>query len=475
MNAPSAAPSWLRRSALIALAGLLPLSAAPALNAAEPVTWKAGVAAVDITPVGPVWLAGFPKRTAPSTGVAIPIFAKALALEDSAGTRVVIVTLDLVGIPRTLRDAVERQAGTRFGLHPESLLLNASHTHSAPALTREEVSTPNAYFGTPISSAMADKAEAYQGVVAGKIVQVIGEALAHLRPAALDYAHARAGFAMNRRLPSGTVVLHEANPDGPVDHDVPVLRIASPDGQVFALLFGYACHNTSVTTVCPLLTGDYAGYAQKNLQEDYPGAVALFVQGAAGDQNPYPRGPLEYAVRYGRSLADAVEAALQVKVRHPVNGPLQSALGYAPIHYAETTRAELVQRTQHGDRQEKARAAAWLRQLDSTGKLPESYACPVQVVRFGTDMLLVALGGEPTVEYSLRLKRELGGGPAAVWFAGYSNDVFGYLGSREVLIGGGYEGYETNANSSVHPGPYALDTEERVVGKVYDLIRELNH
>ena len=97
---------------------------------------------------------------------------------------------------------------------------------------------------------------------------------------------------------------------------------------MFAILFfGYACHNTSVTSVCPFLTGDYAGYAQKDLQEDYPGSIALFVQGAAGDQNPYPRGPLEYAIRYGRSLADAVEAALNVTLHHPVRSPLQSALG----------------------------------------------------------------------------------------------------------------------------------------------------
>ena len=437
--------------------------------------WKAGAAAVDITPTGPVWLAGFANRKGPSEGVAIPIFTKALALEDSAGARLVIVTLDLVGIPRQLRSDVEKEVGEKFGLRPECLLLNASHTHSAPAFSREQVEEPLAYGGKPPPPGLAEKAEAYRGTLAVKIVQVVGEALSHLGPVMLDYAHARAGFAMNRRLPLGNVILHEANPDGPVDHDVPVLRVSSPDGKVFAILFGYACHNTSATGVSPLLTGDYAGYAQKDLQEDYPGAIALFVQGAAGDQNPYPRGPLDYAIRYGRSLADAVEAALQVKVRHPVRGPLQSALGYAQLDYAETSKAALEQRTRSGDDREKARAAAWLKVLEAKGKLPQSYPCPVQVVRFGTDLIFIGVGGEPTVEYSLRLKRELAGGSAAVWFAGYTNDVFGYLGSRQILIEGGYEGYETNANSSVHPGPYALDTEDRVIGKAYDLLRDLNH
>ena len=71
-----------------------------------------------------------------------------------------------------------------------------------------------------------------------------------------------------------------------------------------------------------------------------------------------------------------------------------------------------------------------MKQLDAE-TLQDSYPCPVQVVQFGADLTLVAIGGEATVEYSLRLKRELKSGPAAVWVAGYSNDGFGYLGSKQ--------------------------------------------
>jgi len=457
------------------LLALLVAGVAPAPAQLAPLSWKAGAAAVNITPDGPVWLAGFAKRTGPSQGVGLPVFVKALAIEDAAGSRMVIVTMDLVGVPRQVRANVEREAAARYGLPPGSLMLNASHTHSAPALSRAEVEEPFRAFGTPTPPGFADKAEAYRKTVEDRIVQVIGAALANVQPATLEYTHARAGFAMNRRLHVGTAVLHEANPDGPVDPDVPVLRVASADGRLISILFGYACHNTSVTSVCPLLNGDYAGFAQKELEDAHPGAVALFVQGAAGDQNPYPRGPIEYAVRYGRSLADAVEAALGVTVLRPVQGPLRSALGYAQIEYADCGKADLERRSRNGGAADRLRAAAWLKQLQGGGELPKSYPCPVQVVRFGPDLILVALGGEPTVEYSLRLKRELGSGTAAVWFAGYSNDVFGYLGSRQVLLEGGYEGYDTNAGSDVHPGPYALNTEDRVVGKVFDLIRDLNH
>ena len=75
-----------------------------------------------------------------------------------------------------------------------------------------------------------------------------------------------------------------------------------------------------------------------------------------------------------------------------------------------------------------------------------------------------------TVDYSLRLKRELQG-EGAVWIAGYSNNVFGYLGSRRVIEEGGYEGGGANTRILNHPGNLARDTEDRVVAKVHELVR----
>ena len=67
----------------------------------------------------------------------------------------------------------------------------------------------------------------------------------------------------------------------------------------------------------------------------------------------------------------------------------------------------------------------------------------------------------------------MAGGQEAVWVAGYSNDSFGYLGSRQVILGGGYEGRSSMLGR--HPGPWAVSTEDRVIGLAYDLIQSLNH
>src|SRR3954468_23072913 len=106
-------------------------------RAADPETalpWKVGVATVEITPKENLWMAGYAARTKPAEGKASELRAKAAAFEDAAGTRLLLVTLDLIGVPRALRESLEKTAQEKFKLPPESLLLNASHTHCGPEL-----------------------------------------------------------------------------------------------------------------------------------------------------------------------------------------------------------------------------------------------------------------------------------------------------------------------------------------------------
>ena len=83
---------------------------------------------------------------------------------------------------------------------------------------------------------------------------------------------------------------------------------------------------------------------------------------------------------------------------------------------------------------------------------------------------MVALAGEVVVDYSLRLKAELAG--RALWVAGYSNDVFGYMPSLRVLREGGYEGVGAMRYTEL-PGPFAASVEKRVIDKVYELVNKV--
>jgi neutral ceramidase len=428
-----------------------------------PPAWRAGVATTIITPKENMWMGGYAARDHPSTGVAQDLQAKALALEDGQKGRFVFITVDAIGLPRSLRQNVQRRLGAAYQLRPDDFVITASHTHSGPEFRAGRVPEED-----PKGEAAS---RAYLQRLEDALATVAGQALDSLAPARLAYAHARAGFAMNRRLPNGEgEFVNAPNPDGPVDHDVPVLRVDAPDGRLRAILFGYACHNTTLTQVSYVFCGDYAGFAQQNLQEDHPGVIALFMTGAGGDQNPYPRNTLHWARIHGRTLATAIEAALVTKAK-PLTGPLRSSYTEIPLRYSPApSRAEFEQRLRSKEKQEAAHARRMLDRLDREGRLPTEYPYPVQIVHFGTDLKLVALGGEAVVDYSLRLKRELDGS-AAVWMSAYSNDVMGYIPTERVLREGGYEGVLAMRIGSLHPAPWAPGLEDQIVKHVLDLDR----
>jgi hypothetical protein len=427
---------------------------------AEASGWKAAAAKASVTPAESMWMAGYASRNKPSEGVAQELYAKCVVLEDARQQRLAIVTLDLIGVPRSLRLKLETQVREKFNLPPQSLLLNASHTHCGPELrvARAEASG--------LESDRVVQAQQYTQRLEQTIVQLIGDCLSRLEPVELGYSHARCGVSMNRRLPTDTEPINSPYPDGPVDQSVPVLRIQAADGQLKAILFGYACHNTTLAFY--QFCGDYAGYAQEYLEAARPGCVAAFVMGCGGDQNPYPRGQLEQAQQHGRALANAVEAALLPKPR-PITGTLSPALDTVTLHFAEPgSKEQLEANTKSSNKYVAGHAQRLLKQLETDGKINTEYSYWVQVVRLGNEVTLVALSGEVVVDYSLRLKRELS--DTTVWMAGYSNDVFGYVPSRRVLQEGGYEGRGAMMYTSL-PGPFAEDVEERIIGKVHELYR----
>ena len=106
--------------------------------------------------------------------------------------------------------------------------------------------------------------------------------------------------------------------------------------------------------------------------------------------------------------------------------------------------------------------------LDSGKALPVHYSYPIQAWRFGSSLKFIALGGEVVSDYCLRLKQQYGFDDT--WVTGYSNDVFGYVGSRRVIQEGGYEGGDANTN---FPGPFSTAAEEIIIEKTGELMRQL--
>lgn len=437
------------------VAGATAQGNAPANNA----TWKAGAAKVVITPKENMWMSGYGGRDKPSEGKVSDLWAKALVIEDSRGERVVLVTMDLVGIDRETSLAVRAEIARNHQLKLPQIVLNCSHTHCGPVVGRNLSAM---YF---LDAAQQKLVDDYTERLKLDLVAVADEAIKNLSPASLSWANGRATFAVNRRNNKEAEVpmIRSTGGElkGPVDHDVPVLKVAGADGKLKAVAFGYACHATVLSFF--QWCADYPGFAQTQLEQAHPGAVALFWAGCGADQNPLPRRSVELAQQYGGQLATAVEEVLKGSMK-PIMSELNAT--YREIDLALDklpTREQLVQDATTGNKFEAQRARTLLANLQAGKPLSQTYPYPIQTWRLGSDLCWITLGGEVVVDYSLRIKQELG--RETTWVAGYSNDVMAYIPSLRVLKEGGYEGGGAMVYYGL-PTSWSPEVEEHIMGEV---------
>ena len=439
--------------------------------AAEASEWKAGLSSAVITPEEPVWMGGYGARTKPSEGKIHDLYLKALALEGPEGNKVVIVTADVLGFTIEFTNRVYREIHKRFGLPREALLLNTSHTHCGPAIPLFKISLYNM---TEDDEAKIDK---YMNWLESRYIQVISEAIGNLKPAVLSFSSGTpTPFAVCRRFPSPEGIIYRSGPStyytgGPRDDTVPVLKVADSEGNIEAILFGYACH--PITLYVYKFCGDYPGFAQQYVEDAYPGATAMFIQGCSGDLVPNARYQVEYAMGHGRALADAVKEAIDGE-QIPIDGSLKCAYDELILDFQPPPeRKVLEENLKSNDRSLNRKAAYLLGVLDKNETIETTLPCPLHVIRFGKDVLFIGLSGEPVAGYSVKFKTEYLTNKF-VWVAGFCDYDFGYLPTWKVLMEGGYEGGGLFKSSTQFSGAFTETVEKRVLESVRRMVKEVS-
>lgn len=429
--------------------------------------WKAGVARAVITPETPVWLAGYGTKRAPE-GKIHDLWMKALALDDGEGNRVVMITSDFQGVPKIMSDRVFAQLAQKHGLQRQHIMFTFSHNHCGPRLGDDLID----YY--PVEAAQEQLVSEYTDRMVTRTVKMVGEALSRLAPARLQQGTGKTTFAVNRRNNREADVpnlLARGEPlRGPTDHSVPVLTVTRPDGKLAAVLFGYACHPTTLSF--RQWCGDYPGFAQIEIEKKYPGATAMFVNTCGGDQNPLPRRKVELCEKYGHMLAVAVEEVLEQKqVLKPVSPGIRTAFEIVDLAYLKVVAREELQQLTNDTRALRARwAKRLLKKLDDGHKFESAYPYPVHAWQLGNEMLVIGMGAETVVDYALRFKNEFGPG---TWVCGYSDDMISYIPSRRVWEEGGYEGgynlYEYGRPAFRWRG----DIEDCIADTVHTLVKQV--
>lgn len=426
--------------------------------------WQAGIGRRVITPNTPVWLAGYGTKRVPE-GKIHDIWVKVLALRSAAGDRMIIATTDHMGMSKTIYDRLYKKVKDQFQVERSGFILTYSHNHCAPCLEDDLVD----YY--PSDEAQKQLVKEYTHWMESQVLEAIHDALANLKPAQLSMGEGHCTFAVNRRdnveadVPA---LLQQRKPlKGVVDHYVPVLAIKGENEKLIGMLFGYACHPTTLNI--NKWNGDYPGYAQINLEARFPGTTAMFFNTCGADQNPIPRREIKLCEKYGKMLSDAVEKVLDQPME-PVSSKLDSAFKFIDLKYEEVVTREKLIPIANGDSPLHARwAKRMLKKMDDGDDFPDSYPYPVQAWQLG-NLLLIGIGGEAVVDYSLRFKKDF---PGMTWVCGYSNYMTAYIPSRRIWEEGGYEG-GSHLDEYGHPAwRWKGDIEERIAQGVYKVVHEV--
>lgn len=205
-----------------------------------------------------------------------PLFVKALVLDDR-GTQVVIITMDAVaigGIADVSDDflpRLRRRIESDLGIPPAHVLVNASHTHPTNTLLCDDEEQIARTFAA-VQEARAALEPVNVGAGAGHEDRIIINRVLRLKN----------GKAWTIRLSNPCPPDELVEAVKPIDPQIGILRVDRLDGTTLAVVYNYACH-TLIGVPSGAITANFPGFASEVIEENLPGAMALFLQGAAGD------------------------------------------------------------------------------------------------------------------------------------------------------------------------------------------------
>jgi neutral ceramidase len=396
------------RFALFAIL-LLPVAAAD---------FRVGVSRIDITPPAGHAMGGYSDRKGNAIGTHDPLYATVLVIE-SGENNLALVTCDLRSFVSTRVGELARQ---KFGVR--NTIISVSHTHSGP-LTWE------------LRSPWYADAE-------NKMVEAIGKAKGAMFPASIEFATGEIYLGFNRRkVADGRATMWWRNaeklPSHPQDPTVGALVIKDAAGKIRAVLVNYACHPSILGPDNLQFSADYPGAMKRYVESQIPGATCLFIQGGAGDINPYR--DKEPVAGQGFQAVDEMGHALGKYVvsilahAKPVTGPLKTASEILSVN----------NRTKPGEQIQ----IGWM-----AGAIGNSFC-------------FAALPGEPFVEHQITFRQKSECGAAMLFGYSYSagGAWAGYIPTILAAVEGGY-GADYNTTVAVGTGEQLID---RAVVKIFQL------
>jgi len=379
---------------------------------------KCGAAKATITPPEwPVYLSGYGARK--STAAHDDLWVTALYLEQEDESFVVL-TYDSIDSGEVFIETVQKACAAATGLPYRKHMLTFSHTHSSPSINKER-------------SAETFTQSFYDRVIAAS-AEAAKEAVGNAEPVTVQYNTTHIRENLNRRIffPDGQYyyqpkqkMLKEVA-TGHVDDELGVIFFRCTERDAYkAVLVNYTAHPLTVGDTSKLATADYPGVLKREIEESL-GGVAMFINGACGDNHPQgAEAGFGRCERMGQALAEAALYHRWDAV--PLEDPA-IACDYRKIVLPALTEQEWQALPQNF----KSRHRSIPEGKEEDGGI-RSWICIWSI----GPILFVGLPGEVSAELGQQLKWQ---SPFPKAFMMYlSTDYLGYICHRNAYNWGGYE------------------------------------
>lgn len=252
-----------------------------------------GSAKAEITPGPELFCRIYGLMAVPYAGVIDPLFLRVIACSDGKEKALIIsFDLDKAPEPKLWLPVLEEHTG----ISKDKIIYIGTHTHSAPITTERPREVKR-----QVSQEMKDGMEAYENMVLEKLLETADQALADMVPARMGYGKGESYINTNRNAEfyfeteEGSIDPYTSqgpNNAAPVDRTVFVCRIENQNGDPIAFFVNYAMHCSTMflnrydKENNMGISGDIAGTVSRFMENRFPGCVAVWSSGAAGDVNP---------------------------------------------------------------------------------------------------------------------------------------------------------------------------------------------
>ena len=417
----------------VILAIIVQIALFPSVATSQNRVLKAGVSKVDITPTENLYMGGYDEscRMGPSDGNYGNIYIRSLVFDDNIN-RLVFIEADLVSLPRDSYITLRKLVSSETGIPVENIMLGCTHNHAAPTMDKRN-----------------SESEWYKQFN-NNVLKSVNDAIADLEPVKTGGGTGKSNIAMNRRKrmeetlsyttfdennssqsygkykTDNPVKIREmegvyrlgANPSGPIDENIGIMRIDNLSGQPKAVFVNYACHGTSLGGRNNKISPEWSGHMLEYIEKNIPGVTGIFAQGAAGDINPRFVGGLdgnvdnlEYTAQLGYEIGkEAVAVFSAIQTGNPVNPEIKIVDKNitCPLKYSEV-----------------------IKDFKNT-----TVDIPVTAIRID-DFTWVTFPGELFHEIGKTVKSATHA--RYPFLVGYCNGSFGYLPTQQAFSEGGYE------------------------------------